>query len=372
MKESDLITDENLELRSKRILVVDDSFFGKKTADVGSRLRSGMGKPDPSDRGRSLAAHQISLKSDDLSSTGGLRNYLPKDFGEGYWDTIEIAPGFLALICDANYRKEHRVVLPAESLIKIRVVQSGNLTIPSEQLSVGAGTVMIQRVGGDRPIEYVIERSDEPFQMVVLHIVPEALGRFGVLAESIPQDFGYLLDPDLQHSASTKLESSAYLLRVARDMIESRQRMLSELRHSYLMGRSYELVAEIFSRVSAIDVKNSAGNSFRRADIVALHEAKRILVGNLKDSPTISQLARLIGINQTKLKAGFRSIFGETIQEFRSRIRMQQAVRMIEDSDLPMSEIGRQLGFAHAANFTQAVKKHCGQTPLSIRKVRRE
>jgi len=129
-----------------------------------------------------------------------------------------------------------------------------------------------------------------------------------------------------------------------------------------------ELFCETIIRARPYVDRLVAGNRIRKSDIPRFHEAKRILVNNLESSPTVEQLSRLVGINRTKLKAGFRGLFGETIQTYRTRVRLAEARRLIEETELPMAEIGRMIGFRHAANFTQAIKRHFGMRPLELRK----
>lgn len=354
---------------SSTLHVIDDGVLGLRTSDILRKMQSGVGRPDPTDSGFSQHARELTLGSADGHAVGGLRTYLPEQIGDGYWDFIEVCPGLFLSITDATYRTRHRMFLPAESLVKIRVVCSGTLNMSNQRLSMTDGSVLIQRIGGDAPVEYLIEPGTAPLRMVVIHALPEALQNLGVTNEMLPEKLRSFLDTENTDDSFFSVEPSAKLIRIAKDILDSRDRLVNEMRQSYVRGKAYELLCEIILRTNPATDKRSGGNRFRQSDIVRLHEAKRILASDLELSPTIDQLSRLVGINRTKLKAGFREVFSETVQEYRMRVRMAEALRLIEETELSMAEIGRRVGFNHPANFTKVVKHRFGARPLELRKM---
>lgn len=353
---------------SSAIHVIDEGIIGQRISDIVGKMRAGLGRPDPKDAARHTpSARRLALGTDE--AVGGLRTYLPEEIGDGYWDFIEVCPGVFVSVTDAVYRRQYRMILPAEALVKFRVVCSGSLYMSREDVSVSDGSVLLQRVGGGAPTDYLVNGGDSPLRMVVLHALPEALAGLGITDEVFPPELRPLLRAGTTSDAVCPVEPSAKLIRIAKDILDSRDRLVSEMRLSYIRGKAYELLCEIALRVGPVADRRSGRNRFRHSDVIRLQEAKRILASDLEASPTIDQLSRLVGINRTKLKAGFREVFGETVQEYRMRVRMAEARRLIEETDLPMAEIGRRVGFSHAANFTQVVKRNFGLRPLELRRV---
>ncbi|MGH6633270.1 MAG: helix-turn-helix domain-containing protein, partial [Sphingopyxis sp.] len=74
-------------------------------------------------------------------------------------------------------------------------------------------------------------------------------------------------------------------------------------------------------------------------------------------------LARMVGVNQTKLKAGFREVFGVTIYDFIIQQRMRHASQLLLTSEYSVSEVAYQTGYEYPANFTCAFKKYFGALP---------
>lgn len=348
------------------IHVTDDKMLGLRITEILRQMQTGVGKPDPRERrSASSAMRRLSLGSE--GAVGGLRTYLAEAVGKGYWDFIEVCSGVFVGITDALYRHRHRMVLPAERLVKIRIVCSGSLLIPGYDLPVTDGCSLIQVIGGSAPAEYLIEPGS-PLRMVVVHALPEALPALGVKPEMLPAGAHLLLDPARTRDYCFAIDASARLIRVAREILESRDRLMSELRLTYIRGKAQELFCEALLRARPAMDRRAGGNRFRQSDLTRLHEARRILAGSLDCPPTIGQLSRLVGINRTKLKAGFREFFGETIREYRQRIRLAEARRLIEGTELPMAEIGLRVGFRHPSNFTQTIRRHFGVPPLELRR----
>lgn len=99
-----------------------------------------------------------------------------------------------------------------------------------------------------------------------------------------------------------------------------------------------------------------------------ISRAKEILLDNLKNPPTIPELAMLIGINQCYLKQGFKELFGTTVYEFIQEQRMNKAKLYLTTSEFTISQIADEIGFSSTSNFSSAFKKWTGIFPSQLRK----
>lgn len=98
-------------------------------------------------------------------------------------------------------------------------------------------------------------------------------------------------------------------------------------------------------------------------DIERIHEARRILTGNLDNPPTLHQLGRQVGINTNKLNRGFRQAYGTTVHALLRRERLARARLLLEEDRLSITEIGHQLGFSDASHFVREFSRQFGTTP---------
>ena len=70
-------------------------------------------------------------------------------------------------------------------------------------------------------------------------------------------------------------------------------------------------------------------------DIKAIHNAFNILQEQFAHPPSIVSLSREVGVNRNKLLAGFKSLFGITIQAHCLRKRMEVGKDLLLSSDQP-------------------------------------
>jgi AraC family transcriptional regulator, transcriptional activator of the genes for pyochelin and ferripyochelin receptors len=103
------------------------------------------------------------------------------------------------------------------------------------------------------------------------------------------------------------------------------------------------------------------------ARIIAL---KNNFANRLGAHLTIPELAKEAGMNEFKLKAAFRQMFGMGIFEFRLDQRMQEALHLLETSDQPMKAIASNTGYDRLTSFITAFRRHFGYTPGSVRRKR--
>ena len=312
----------------------------------------------------------LALGAADRGAVGGLRTYLSEDVGRGYWDFIGVCPGVFLSVTDARYWKPHRMVVSAESLVKIRVVCAGSLSMDRETGRVSGGTALMHRMGGRARFEFLIDPGKPSLRMAVLHILPAVLQGLGLTEDVVPEDMWPLCAPEEAGDSTILLDASARLIRMAQEMLDSRHRLLGEMRQTYLRGKAYEMLCETVLQAEPAADSRIGGNRFQQRDRILLAEARRILAGSLVSPPTIDQLSRLVGVSKTKLTAGFREFFGETVKECQTRMRLAEALRLIEETDLSMGEVGRKVGFSHPANFTQFIRRHAGVRPMQLRKAR--
>ncbi|WP_167020455.1 AraC family transcriptional regulator [Chitinophaga sp. Cy-1792] len=108
--------------------------------------------------------------------------------------------------------------------------------------------------------------------------------------------------------------------------------------------------------------------TLRSADRERLHHARTYLLEHLLCPPTLSELAGICGLNEFKLKKGFRLLFGQSVFGFVSNERLHTARQQILQGDHNISEIAYGLGYTHPQHFHRAFKKKFGMTPGALLK----
>src|SRR6185312_17465001 len=94
-----------------------------------------------------------------------------------------------------------------------------------------------------------------------------------------------------------------------------------------------------------------------------LAQVRELLSVSFTQPPTIHQLARRFGLNRNKLCRGFLLLNGATIHEFCDALRMDQARRMLQTSQLSISEIALSAGYGSSSSFSAAFHRRFGHAP---------
>jgi len=104
-----------------------------------------------------------------------------------------------------------------------------------------------------------------------------------------------------------------------------------------------------------------------KQDITYIRQAKTILDENFDKHITIPQLARQAGINEAKLKEGFRELYGNSIHTYIQQLRLEKAKQLLLTTTMPITDITYHIGYSHVTHFTTLFKKETGLTPTEYR-----
>ena len=102
-------------------------------------------------------------------------------------------------------------------------------------------------------------------------------------------------------------------------------------------------------------------------DFEKIHEAKRLLLADLSHTPTIPELSRFVGVNECKLKYGFKELYNQTVFECLFDYKMELACKLLLDTDKTIFEIALECGYAHTSHLTKAFKRRFGVNPHGYR-----
>ena len=104
-----------------------------------------------------------------------------------------------------------------------------------------------------------------------------------------------------------------------------------------------------------------AGRELRR-----LSEAQELLLSQPERPWTIALLSRRVGLNEKKLKAGFKACFGETVHACLQRSRLAAAQRLLAEGR-SVTETALAVGFANPSHFAALFKRELGLPPSRYR-----
>lgn len=98
-------------------------------------------------------------------------------------------------------------------------------------------------------------------------------------------------------------------------------------------------------------------------DMPYIFAVQKLIDDNPKIDFTITDLALKVGINEFKLKYGFKVLFKKGVHQYRLGVRLQQAKNKLEETDLTIEQIAYTVGFKSRDGFANAFKKEFKISP---------
>ena len=104
------------------------------------------------------------------------------------------------------------------------------------------------------------------------------------------------------------------------------------------------------------------------ADVQRLALVRETILKNLRYHYTIPCLAQTAGINEFKLKTGFKALYGQPVFDFLTENRMKMAMELMESNNYSIGEIAHRCGYNHPTNFCAAFRRRYHIRPSDYRK----
>ena len=191
-------------------------------------------------------------------------------------------------------------------------------------------------------------------KMVFMTISLESLHRL-FIHDTLP-----LLKPEnINRKFYEEREIPSYLLVVLNQLFTA---SLSESAAKlYFQGKTYELLSLYFSYKEP-STENCPFLKDQET-VRKIKHAKEHLLKYVDSPPSLKELAKIAGLNEHQLKAGFKEIYGNSVFSFLLEHKLDHARVLLDTMKYQVNEVAFQTGYANPSHFIAAFKKKFGVTP---------
>ncbi|MBC9934250.1 helix-turn-helix transcriptional regulator [Chitinophaga qingshengii] len=134
----------------------------------------------------------------------------------------------------------------------------------------------------------------------------------------------------------------------------------------YRQKKALELLIMHYERQQSI--QSSAGKNIKlsETDIRKIHAAKEFLLADIQHPPCLSQLVRQTGLNEFKLKAGFRKVFNNSVFGYLRDYRLLLAWQLLKKKELSVTAVAYETGYTTVQHFSKEFSKRFGVSPSRV------
>lgn len=291
---------------------------------------------------------------------------LPPGEGTGFWRFLALDDDVFVVLTDCTFAAARHERVAAEGLVELHFPLEGpvELTLPQAHDPTAPTNVSLMACQQAPGMAYDVVCQAGAYRMASLYVRPELLERsFGL--DGTRGIAGQLLHPADGTMAVTERKIDLDFLRALRDLFGIAFDGARDM--PLAAARIIELLA-----LSAAAIDRGGGTQedsivFTARELAMFDRARDVLATDFSEALTIPGLARRLGTNATKLKSGFKLLYGTTIFACRNRHRMDRAMELLAAGEMPIATVSHAVGFRHQASFTSAFRSHFGFTPRQAR-----
>ena len=100
--------------------------------------------------------------------------------------------------------------------------------------------------------------------------------------------------------------------------------------------------------------------------IEKINLAQEILLSNIENPPSLTELAYRVGTNTNKLKKEFKAQFGVPVFKYLQNERLKKAYNLIKTGHKTIQEVAWAVGYDSLGSFSNAFEKKFGYRPSRV------
>lgn len=286
--------------------------------------------------------------------------------GHGTWDLYRLDSGVCVVAGDFVYDHARHERVPGEDLLEfhLRLVGRLQLLLPgsSAPLVVNPDSLLVWRQPDGVEVTDRIDAGSRDTSVSIYCSVSHF--------RSLAARHGIAIPPTIAFAKASTVATAQYhllpmnpgLLHIAHSLL--RNPFDDGLRLLHAEAKVMELFCEVLhaSGNEVLPSRQTSSEDVRRLDL-----ARRILTTQYSPPPLIGEVARRVGMSETKLKRVFKVRFGMTVFQMSLEARMRHALELLRCKRMSVGQVAHAVGYSHQTSFASAFKQHFGFLPRAAR-----
>lgn len=215
------------------------------------------------------------------------------------------------------------------------VVSPGNLHL------MGSQTGTVDYYTFLFPLKYISFRTDDMLDEKLLE----------------PLNSGHLMIcPRVKDTAKELCEQLIEIYMAKKD--ESESKIATQVRTKIIL---LQFILEMWERGFVIENDKSGRNTIEKEMISYIQQ-------NFMEKISLKEFSEQFHLSEKYISRYFKEHFHITLSQYITHLRLEHAKQLLQDTDIPVTEIAMQSGYQNVSYFIRSFKKTYGVSPLKYRK----
>ena len=299
----------------------------------------------------------------------GARVTLTPEEGRGYWELTRVRDDLYIIQADYAYRDPRFEIVPGDGLIQFNFKISGDMTYaincPGPLRFNRPALHLWRQPRGVDMREWTAPAAHE--QVIMISVRPEFLRDHFLAPESaVPSRLQAFVSEPRDTIDFCELPLTPQMLDITRRLLNNPY--AGALYLAYKESLTFELLCVAVGNL--LSMPDTPIEEYSERELRALANAREVLTKQFAPPPTLTQLARSVGLSVKALTRGFKSIYGETIFDFSFRSRMEYALTLLRDRAWSIDRTSEAVGYAHPTSFAGAFRRQFGVAPIEMKRLK--
>ena len=291
---------------------------------------------------------------------------IPDELGEGLNYLLEISPDIKLMFTDTHFHNPVSFESNNSEMCGATIVLEGQFSLSTENAYRNYAVRQNQAVlfiMGETRCQFSYPAGK--IRMVNFTVSKEMMAQLGCNKETFPIE-NHEGKHEIARDILWAMPIFPELSRNVQQIYECN--LNNNAHHLYISGKVMEILALLYHYHHE---REKTYPDIKAHDLRCIINAAEIVERNMISPPSLSQLARKVGINDNKLKKLFKVVFKNTVYGYLKEKRMQRASELLINGDMSVQEVAQSVGFKHVGYFSRLFRETYDASPLAFKRSHR-
>ncbi|MGF1434359.1 helix-turn-helix domain-containing protein [Bacillus thuringiensis] len=290
--------------------------------------------------------------------------YVPKTIGKGEVRRWSSFSGMEIVLSNYQFHKNHRIQFASDAAmveLNFCLQGSGEVQVGHSTNKLMAGNSYLYFMN-DFEVLFEYEKETPLYSLAIG--IPVQLFNHFMLNYAIEKshDFHTIIGNQCFKKFQTPIDSLTS--NIIKRMLENPQK--DRINQLEIESKALELLSIYFRKVLLNDRDANKRSQLSKKDLNKIKQAEEILLQRIESPPSLLELAKIVGLNDYKLKIGFKELFGTSTFAYLREQRMERAMLLLRSGTSNVTETAVAVGYNNISHFSESFKKKYGMKPSEI------